>query len=81
MKKKTKIIIQSIILGLIQVFFLIAIVLTFSAFFLVFINANIEYFQELPPSLIFAIPIGYVGVIIWILGLYPISPIKSKEKK
>ena len=67
-KRKVKEIVGMIILALFEVIMRGSILLCFAGFFIVFINANIKYFQELPHLILFAIPIGFIAIVIELFG-------------
>lgn len=81
LKTKTKIVIvcQSIL----SMFFNLSVLIMVCGFFLVFINANIEYFQDLPSIFLIAIPFGFLGMMTKIFminwwGFY-LSPLELEE--
>lgn len=85
MKQETKKLIAAIIVGLFQTVMILSILLTFCGFFLVFLNSNLEYFQELPVLirfvLPFGLPIGFIGIIFKIVTMDWFSIRKNINKK
>ena len=67
-KSRKKMFIESFIIGLANGILGVGVLCLVAAFFLVYINTHIEAFKELPPLILFFLPIGLIGIFIRVLG-------------
>ena len=58
---------KAILLALFQMIYLLSMILTFTGFFIVYLNSNMEYFQDLPHIVKVAIPFGYIFILLKII--------------